>query len=596
MRPLLLLKCLLLSTILFKKAQDGPGDPQFLQLAEQFLHQSLVLSPASASQAGYHKHTEANTGKVIELDAELDDVSPKAMAEQVRFYEDWRKRFASQRLHDTQDAADLRLIKDQIDFSLLELNGIQSYRHNPTVYVELLGNALFVPLTDEYAPKEVRLAHILSRISKAPRFLSDAKQQLIDADPIFIKVAIEENEGNVDLIQNAIAREIPPGELKSHFDRVAPPAVQALKDFSSWLRDDLGKRPTNQTWRLGKEFYPQKFRLVMETAITPEQVLADAEQQLHEVRAEMMKLALPMHKEMYLNHGEHAELSGRERENRIIGEVLQKISDEHTTPGELMDTVKKDVTMIAQFVRDKKIVSLGTLTNLKVVPTPQFMVGIYSVAGFHAAPPLDPESEAQYWVTPIPRDMPATKAESKLREYNKWVLQWLTIHEALPGHYVQGEHANTVRPVSRRLVRAMFSNGPYVEGWAEYVAQVMMQQGYDNNDPRYRISYLKIWLRSISNAILDIRMHTMGMTDQEALNLMQNDSFQTRAEAEGKLQRAKLSSTQLPTYFVGTRDWWRLRKKYETAMGPTFNLAEFHARALDQGPVALEDLEKILLP
>lgn len=588
--------CLLLSAIFFKEAPDKPSDPEFLQVAEQFLHESLVLSPASASQAGYHKHTEPHTGKVIELDAELDDVSPKAMAEQVRFYEDWRKRFASQRLHDTQDAADLRLIRDQIDLSLLELNGIQSYRHNPTVYVELLGSSLFVPLTDEYAPKEVRLAHILSRISKIPRFLSDARQQLIDADPIFIKVAIEENEGNVDLIQNTIAREIPPGELKSRFDRVAPPAEQALKDFSSWLGDDLGKRPANQTWRLGKEFYPQKFRLVMETATTPEQVLADAEQQLHEVRAEMMKLALPMHKEMYLNHGEHDELSGRERENKIIGEVLQKISDEHTTPGELMDTVKKDVTAIAQFVRDKKIVSLGALANLKVIPTPQFMVGGFSVAGFHAAPPLDPNSEAQYWVTPIPADMEAARVESKLREYNKWVLQWLTIHEALPGHYVQGEHANAVRPVSRRLLRAMCANGPYVEGWAEYVAQVMMQEGFDNNDPRYRISYLKVWLRSISNAILDIRMHTMGMTDQEALSLMQNDSFQTQAEAEGKLQRAKLSSTQLPTYFVGTRDWWRLRKKYEAAKGPKFTLAEFHARALDQGPVALEDLDKILLP
>jgi len=91
-------------------------------------------------------------------------------------------------------------------------------------------------------------------------------------------------------------------------------------------------------------------------------------------------------------------------------------------------------------------------------------------------------------------------------------------------------------------------------------------------------------------------MHTMNMTDQEALELMEKQTFQTQAEAEGKLQRAKLSSTQLPTYFVGNRDWWRLRKKYEAALGPSFNLTEFHDRALDQGPIPLEDLEKILLP
>jgi uncharacterized protein (DUF885 family) len=596
MHLLRVISCLLLTTTLMGQISLNRSDSKFLQLAEQFVHESLALSPATASQAGYHKHTDSRTGKVVELDAELDDVSPSAMAQQRRFYQDWRRRFANQTSHDPQDLTDLRLIKDQIDFNLLELDRIQNYKHNPTVYVEVLGSALFQPLTDEYAAKEVRLGHVLSRISQIPRFLNQAKQQLVDADPIFIKVAVEENTGNVDLINDTIVKEIPAGELKERFDKVAPPAVQALKDFSSWLQSDLGKRPANRNWRLGKEFYPEKFRLVMQTGVTPEQVLADAGQQLREVRAEMLKLALPLHKEMYSDHGDHADLTGHDRENKIIGEVLQKISDDHPAPAELMEVVKKDVALVAQFVREKKIVGLGGLDNLKVIPTPPFMRGIYSVAGFHAAPPLDPNAEAQYWVTPISPEMPSARAESKLREYNNWVLQWLTIHEALPGHYVQFEHANTVQPVTRRLVRALYGNGPYVEGWAEYAAQVMMYEGFANSDPRYRLSYLKVWLRAVANAILDVRMHTMNMSDQEALDLMEKDAFQTQAEAEGKLQRAKLSSTQLPTYFVGNRDWWRLRKKYEAAKGPSFTLSEFHDRALDQGPIPLENLEKILLP
>jgi uncharacterized protein (DUF885 family) len=224
------------------------------------------------------------------------------------------------------------------------------------------------------------------------------------------------------------------------------------------------------------------------------------------------------------------------------------------------------------------------------------MRGIYSVAGFHSAPPLDPAAEAQYWVTPIDGTMPEAKAESKLREYNNWVLEWLTIHEALPGHYVQAEHANDVMPITRRLTRGLFSNGAYVEGWAEYVAQVMMRAGYANNDPRYRLSYLKVWLRAVANAVLDVRMHTMNMSDAEAMELMTKYAFQTQAEAEGKLQRAKLSSVQLPTYFVGTREWWRLRNKYEAARGKNFNLTEFHDRALDEGALPLPVLGKILLP
>jgi uncharacterized protein (DUF885 family) len=412
-----------------------------------------------------------------------------------------------------------------------------------------------------------------------------------------VKVAIEENEGNIGLIQDTIAAAIPAGSLlRAEYDKVAPPAIEALKNFSLWLENDLAKRPNPRSWRLGKEYYPEKFRLVMETPVTPAQVLADAERDLKATRAEMLEIALPLHTQMYPDHGDHSDLSGNERENKVVTEVLRKISDDRPQRDQLMETIKADLASIRQFIIDHKIVSLQARDNLKVIPTPPFLRGIYSVAGFHSAPPLDPTAEAQYWVTPIDPKMPDDKAESKLREYNNWVLQWLTIHEALPGHYVQAEHANDVMPVTRRLTRGLFSNGAYVEGWAEYVAQVMMRSGYANNDPRYRLSYLKVWLRALANAVLDIRMHTMNMTDADAMDLMMNYTFQTQAEADGKLQRAKLSSVQLPTYYVGVREWWRLRNKYEAAQGKGFNLTEFHDRALDEGALPLPLLDKILLP
>ncbi len=192
--------------------------------------------------------------------------------------------------------------------------------------------------------------------------------------------------------------------------------------------------------------------------------------------------------------------------------------------------------------------------------------------------------------------MPEAKAESKLREYNNYALKWLTIHEALPGHYVQFEHADDVEPPTRRVLRNLFGNGAYVEGWAEYGADVMTQEGYLDFSPKFRLVRLKIWLRATANTILDIRLQTMGMTDQQALDLMTKECFQTQAEADGKLVRAKLSSTQLPTYFLGTRQWWTLRKKYQAAKGSSFTLEEFHNRALDQGPLPIEYLEKIILP
>ena len=590
--------CVLLSTAL--PAQAPGSSAKFANMCEDFIHEVLAVSPATASQVGYHFHVDPKTGRKIALDALLDDMSPAGMAEQRRVYVHWRERFRSESplvSLGAEDAADWRLIDDQIGLGLLEFDRIQNYRHNPTVYVELLGGALFQPLTDDYAPEDVRLGDILSRVEAIPKFLEQARSELVDADPIFIKVAMEENDGNVDLIQSTIAAALHPGTpLKARFDKAAPAAVEALKNFSHWLEGELARQKTDRTWRLGKELYAEKFRLVMETPVTPEQVLSEAEAGLKKTRAEMLEIALPLHKQYFPDHDDHASLGTRERENTIIGEVLKKISDDHPKRGELMESAKEDLVGIRQFILDKKIVSLKSRDNLKVIATPPFMRGVYSVGGFHGAPPLDPNAEAQFWVTPIDPKTPEEKADSRLREYNDWVLKWLCIHEALPGHYVQAEHANDIQPVTRRLVRAIFGNGAYVEGWAEYIAQVMMREGFANNDPRYRLSYLKVWLRAMGNAVLDIRMQTMGMTDDEAMSLMMNDAFQTRAEAEGKLQRAKLTSTQLPTYFVGTSDWWRLRQAYEAAKGKDFVLAEFHDRALDSGALAIPALGKLLLP
>jgi uncharacterized protein (DUF885 family) len=572
---------------------------KFAELSDQFVKESLALSPTNASAAGYHKHADSKTGKTIELDALLDDLSQQGIDKQRAFYAQWRERFHKETpvaVLNIEDAADWQLIDDQIGLNLLEFDKVQNYRHNPTAVVELIGNAIFLPLTQGYASQEVRIGHVLSRMKAVPALLNQVKTYLSDSDPVWVKTAIEENDGNADLVENTVKEQLQAGStLKAQYDQIAPSTIAALKDFSKWLQDDLGKRPSKLTWRLGKELYEQKFKLVMETDITPEQLLADAESDLKSVRAEMLQLALPMHKQMYPDHNEHSGVTGRDRENLIIGEVLAKISDDHAQRDQLQQAIEADLESIKQFIREKKVVSLSPRENLKVIPTPPFMRGIYSVAGFHNAPPLEPQAEAEYWVTPIDPKTADAKAESKLREYNNYTLKWLTIHEALPGHYIQFEHLNSIQPERRRLLRSLFANGAYVEGWAEYIAQVMMDEGFLNNDPRFRLVMRKIRLRLLSNTILDIKMQTMGMTDEQAIDLMTKDAFQTQAEADGKLQRAKLSSTQLPTYYVGLREWLEVRKAYQTKAGSSFDMLKFHDLVLDQGPLPVPVIGKIVM-
>jgi uncharacterized protein (DUF885 family) len=246
-------------------------------------------------------------------------------------------------------------------------------------------------------------------------------------------------------------------------------------------------------------------------------------------------------------------------------------------------------------VRDKGLLTLPPRSNLAVIDTPEFMRGIYAVGGFNAAPPLQPELGAFYWITPIPKTWPKDRIESKLREYNNYGLQQLTIHEAMPGHYVQLEYANDVQPKSRRLLRNIFGNGPYIEGWAVYAQQLMTDKGYLDNSPGMRLTLGKQLLRVLANTILDVRLQTMGMTDQQALDLMIKDTYQEKEEATAKLQRAKLSSCQLPTYFAGWKGWLQVRDRYQQKQGSNFSLKEFHERALKESAVPLPMLENLLL-
>jgi uncharacterized protein (DUF885 family) len=222
------------------------------------------------------------------------------------------------------------------------------------------------------------------------------------------------------------------------------------------------------------------------------------------------------------------------------------------------------------------------------------MRGIYSVAGFNAAPALEPQLGAFYWVTPIPPNWPQARIESKLREYNRYGMMEITIHEAMPGHYVQFQFANAVEPKSRRVLRNIFGNGPYVEGWALYTQQMMSDEGFLNNSQELRLTMMKQLLRSIANAILDIRLQTMGMTDQQALDLMTKDTFQEKEEATGKLQRAQLSSCQLPMYFIGWRGWLDTREDYKKRKGSAFQLQQFHDAALKESAVPLPALGPLL--
>src|SRR5215475_3079755 len=352
----------------------------FEKLTDDLLYGTLALSPVAATQTGYHQHNG------MPLDEMLDDYSGNGIEGQRKFYEGIQSRVNSLNAAalDKEQQADLEIMKNQLNLQLLELNTIQSFRHNPTIYVELAGNALFVPFILEYAPKDQRFRHIVKRLEKIPALFEQAKANLVDAPEVWNSVAVDENTGTIGLIDKELRAAVPDAQ-KADYDRAAATALTALKDFNTFLKKDLSKKTAD--WRLGKEKYAKKFAYVLVTGKTPEQLLAEAEADLQSIRQEMEKTAAP----------------------KTVKEALDEIAKQHATPDTYMTEAKKDLEQATAFVRDKALLTLPPRSNLAVIDTPEFMRGIYAVGGFNAAPPLQPELGAFYWITPIPTTWPKNR-------------------------------------------------------------------------------------------------------------------------------------------------------------------------------------------
>jgi uncharacterized protein (DUF885 family) len=541
------------------------ADQDFDSLTGEFAYSSLALSPVRATSQGYHRHNG------VLLDDEVGDFSPAAMDRALRFYRTWEQRvnrLGATEL-DPEQWADLQVIRNAVALELLDLQVIQAYRHNPTLYAELVGNGLLGPFRLDDAPVSERFEHIIRRLQKIPRLLQQARFNLRDAAPVWIKVARDEDAANFRLIDQTLRARVP-SNLSAAFSEAAGGALDALREFDRFLDRTLSQHP--RSWQLGAELYRQKCAVELAIGHGPGEMLASAEADLKATRDQMRKLAAPL----------------------SVPEALDRIARRHSTPDRYLAQARLALQQATDFVRANDLVALRAQSKVEVVETPEAMRGIYSVGGFDPAPALEPQLGLYYWVTPIPADWPRERVESKLREYNYFGLQQLTIHEAMPGRWVQADYANRIQPAQRRLLRALYGNGPYLNGWAVYAQQMMVDQGYMDGDSALRMTLQQQLLQSITNTILDIRLHTTGMSDQQALDLMTREAFQDPQEAAAKLLRAKLSSCQLTTYYAGLKGWLEVRDSFRQRHEGDYSLSRFNERALSEGAVPLPELARLL--
>jgi uncharacterized protein (DUF885 family) len=243
----------------------------------------------------------------------------------------------------------------------------------------------------------------------------------------------------------------------------------------------------------------------------------------------------------------------------------------------VFEVARRSMTEAERFVKSRDLVSVFD-DPLEIIPMPEFQRGV-ALAYCDPPGPLESGQKTFYAISPIPENWTRAQVDSFLREYNTRSIHNLTIHEAMPGHYLQLMHANRYRSP----LRAVLASGPFVEGWAVYTERMMVDAGYYNGDPLMRLIQLKWYLRTIGNAILDQAVHVDGIERAAAMRLMTRDTFQEEREAAGKWVRVQLTSAQLPTYFVGVQEHLALRAEAEQRAGANFNLKRYHDAVLSFG-------------
>jgi hypothetical protein len=281
---------------------------------------------------------------------------------------------------------------------------------------------------------------------------------------------------------------------------------------------------------------------------------------------------------------------GDEALQTTVRAVLDAVSREHSTREGIVEDARRVVERLRVFLRERDLVTLPDPDRLAIIVMPEFQAGV-STAYLDPAPPLEPEGRSFYAVEPLPSTATDAEVESRLREYNTYMLDILSIHEGYPGHYLQLEHSN--RFPSR--IRKIFSSGPMVEGWAVYTERMMVENGFGDGNLKLKLNQLKFYLRAVTNALIDQGLHADAMSEETALELMMKGAFQEANEAAGKLRRAQVTSTQLSTYFVGFQEVQSLRDDVEKAEGANFSLKSFHDRFLSQGSPPVRVIRDFIL-
>jgi uncharacterized protein (DUF885 family) len=489
---------------------------------------------------------------------------------------------------------DAAIIADGLALELLELREIREWTWNPRLFDsfpfydprEMIAARLSDLVHGSYAPEPVRRKNATAQLKALPRFLSEEKKALQRLSATHLQQAIKETQGRIGFFESelkAFTQSDPTAE------KARQAAVAALRDFQTFLEKTPATRATRD-WRIGKALYEKKFPLALQTDVSTESLSARAAEAFKKARTDLFQVARRLHQALWPKEAAPPEDADGPTQAKIIRRVRDEISKDHPKAEELVAAHARYLDRLRSFIEHRDLVGLPPRESLEVLPMPEFKRG---AAGAEYLSPgmLDKTSawRGTYYVDPIDPTWPADRVESYLRANNDYEIELTAAHEAYPGHHTQAWYARK----DLNPIRATLWNGPMAEGWAVYGTELLVRSGYglDRSD-RYLFFSLKGAMVVAANTVLDIRLQRGEMTDEEALRFMIEEGFQEKAQAEKKLLRAKLDSTQLVQYFLGYDEIRQLESDVRVSLGSSFDQRKFDDALIGHGTIAVKHLRR----
>ena len=543
----------------------------------RFLDAYWKRNPAAAVSAGYGKYYEQL--KIPDSAAFAGDVTFS------RNYLDSLSAFDYSTLTGKQKI-DYRILENQLRGSIWYIDTFKLQEWDPSGYN--ISSACYELIHREDAPLDERLRTLSLQLQHAGRYYEAALKMIRQPTREYTELAIHQNEGGLDVFGSSLADSITASTLTQSekdtlLQRISA-TTAAIKNYTASLRAMLADESVSfRSFRIGETLFSSKFRYDIVTDYTPQEIfdMAVAAKKLY--HREMYSIAMELWPKYCGTKVKPTDSLS------LIRSVIDAVSLKHAAPEDFVDTIKNQVNALERFIVHRNLFDYDTTYPLQVRIMPAFMSGV-SLASASQAPPYQKDAVTYYNIadlTAAPREW----AESQLRENNEWMLTILSIHEAIPGHCLQGVY-NSKSP---DILKAVFANGAMVEGWAVYTERMMLDNGWRNHEPEMWLMFYKWSLRECCNVIVDCSMQCKDFTKDDFFHLLKHEAFQEDAQVEEKYHRARVSQVQLCSYFTGATEINALRAACREKKGDQYSLKDFHEKFLSYGSAPVKFISELML-